>query len=92
MIWERAVWNQTCVPEAHFFVRSKWFEVYQDTEEQDPNVDKWIEEESQYQLSSEDKSGCTQDSGLWNACKESRAAVIRIRLQHEKYLKSTNVA
>jgi hypothetical protein len=91
MIWEQAIWNREGLGAAHFFNTSKdGHECHKDVSE-DPFSTTWAHtwwdyrspcwdpsEPQKLRWSSEDNiSGYTQNSGLWNACRESRRVLVR---------------
>lgn len=91
IIWEQAIWNREGLSAAHFFNTSKdALDSHKDVSE-DPFSTTWTHtwcayrspcwdpsEPQKLRWSSEDNiSGYTQNSGLWNACRESRRVLVR---------------
>lgn len=99
-IWDLAIWNRECLPEAHFFNAAKeGLDCEQDVTE-DPFTNDWLpalcnlrspswnpSKPGQFKWNLEENvSGYTRNSGLWNACTESRQALIhRWKNRQKKY-------
>lgn len=91
-IWDLAIWNHECLPEAHFFNASTesnlWNKKVLEGCYKDLGLPEWMnlkspcwnpsEPDQAKWASDENISGYTQDSGLWSACVESRQALLRL--------------
>lgn len=90
-IWSLAIWNRECLPAAHFFKASKEAVECQSDWSEDLFTSDWdcnycnlrspcwdpCEPERFRWASEGNISGYVQNSGLWNACTESRQAMLR---------------
>lgn len=96
-IWDQAIWNRECLPAAHFFNASRAAIICQSDRSNDSFTPDWSsawcsvrsscwdpsEPEKFAWASEENISGYLQNSGFWNACAESRQAVLRHWKKHD---------